>query len=141
MVRGGKREGSGRKSVWKHGETQAIRVPKAFVPQLLEIARKLDAGEAIEIVESLPPAPLDESLEQMTLFGELKVQFSSQFGPLSGRALSSRLKVRRILKPMALEMSHSDFAEWTRKRDPDGVAWEYRKDDRKFYPIEPVLSF
>jgi hypothetical protein len=43
MSRGGQREGSGRKSVWKHSETQAIRVPKIFVAQILDYAKQLDA--------------------------------------------------------------------------------------------------
>lgn len=48
--RGGQREGAGRKSVWRNGETQTIRVPKILVVQLLEIAKKLDEGETIEFV-------------------------------------------------------------------------------------------
>jgi hypothetical protein len=47
MSRGGQREGSGRKSVWKHSETQAIRVPKIFVAQILDYAQQLDAGSPL----------------------------------------------------------------------------------------------
>jgi len=46
--RGGYRENAGRKSSWQHGETQTIRVPKAFANQLIQIARRLDNGEEIE---------------------------------------------------------------------------------------------
>lgn len=48
--RGGQREGAGRKSAWKNGETQTIRVPKILVAQLLEIAKRLDEGELIDFV-------------------------------------------------------------------------------------------
>lgn len=48
--RGGNREGAGRKSVWKSGETQTIRVPKVLVGHLMQIARTLDAGGTIEII-------------------------------------------------------------------------------------------
>jgi hypothetical protein len=44
MGRGGHREKAGRKSGWKHSETQTIRVPKVFAAQLLEYARLLDSG-------------------------------------------------------------------------------------------------
>ena len=32
----------------------------------------------------------------------------------------------------------TDFAEWSRSRDPEGIAWEYSPDTREFYPIETV---
>ncbi|MCL1466507.1 hypothetical protein [Argonema galeatum] len=30
----------------------------------------------------------------------------------------------------------SDFPQWSRSRDPEGIAWEYSSDTREFYPIE-----
>lgn len=30
----------------------------------------------------------------------------------------------------------SDFSEWSRSRDPEGIAWEYSPDTREFYPLE-----
>jgi len=30
----------------------------------------------------------------------------------------------------------SDFPEWSRSRDPEGIAWEYSSDTREFYPME-----
>jgi predicted RNA-binding Zn-ribbon protein involved in translation (DUF1610 family) len=47
MVRGGKRDGSGRRSTWKHCKTRLIRVPEEFVDQVLDFARKLDNGESV----------------------------------------------------------------------------------------------
>ncbi|MFB2969380.1 hypothetical protein ACE1CD_10440 [Aerosakkonema sp. BLCC-F183] len=29
-----------------------------------------------------------------------------------------------------------DFSEWSRSRDPEGIAWEYSADTREFYPLE-----
>ncbi len=46
--RGGWRENAGRKSSWRHSETQTIRVPKVFAPMLMKLAHKLDSGEAID---------------------------------------------------------------------------------------------
>ena len=52
MPRGGRRENAGKKSRWESGrtfaETKVIRVPTEFAEQLLDIARRLDAGESIE---------------------------------------------------------------------------------------------
>jgi hypothetical protein len=52
MVRGGRREKAGRKSTWVSGckfeDTKLIRVPATIANELLEIAHKLDSGEAID---------------------------------------------------------------------------------------------
>jgi hypothetical protein len=58
MPRGGFRENAGRKSEWASGrtfsETKPIRVPREHSDTLLEIAHRLDAGEAIDLdTESL----------------------------------------------------------------------------------------
>lgn len=29
-----------------------------------------------------------------------------------------------------------NFSEWSRSRDPEGIAWEYSPDTREFYPLE-----
>ncbi len=43
-MRGGKREGAGRKSKWRHGKTTTIRVPESLAIQVLQLARQLDSG-------------------------------------------------------------------------------------------------
>lgn len=42
MPRGGKREGAGGVSTWKHGKTKTIRVPVALAERILAIARQID---------------------------------------------------------------------------------------------------
>jgi len=50
MPRGGHRENAGRKSGWEHPETTVIRVPQFLANQLLEVARKLDKGESLDLI-------------------------------------------------------------------------------------------
>lgn len=50
MGRGGYRENAGSKSSWNYGKTKVIRVPVALADQILEIARILDSGKALEDV-------------------------------------------------------------------------------------------
>ena len=47
--RGGRRENAGRKSNWKNKDTITIRIPRAIVFQVIEIAHKIDSGEHIEL--------------------------------------------------------------------------------------------
>ena len=46
--RGGKRENAGRKSNWKNKDTMTIRVPRAIVFQVIDVAHRIDSGENIE---------------------------------------------------------------------------------------------
>ena len=46
--RGGRRENAGRKSNWKNKDTITIRVPRAIVFQVIEVAHRIDSGETIE---------------------------------------------------------------------------------------------
>lgn len=48
--RGGARPNAGRKSGWSTSDTQTIRVPRRLTKQLIEIAKKLDSGEVIEML-------------------------------------------------------------------------------------------
>jgi hypothetical protein len=48
MPRGGKREGSGPKSNWKHGKTKTIRVPISLADDILNIAKRLDGQQVID---------------------------------------------------------------------------------------------
>ena len=48
-TRGGYRENAGRKSGWNHRDTCTIRIPKTFACELVELARRLDNGEKIDI--------------------------------------------------------------------------------------------
>ncbi|PPS45784.1 hypothetical protein [Chroococcidiopsis sp. TS-821] len=34
--------------------------------------------------------------------------------------------------------SNPDFAEWSRSRDPEGIAWEYSSEEKRFFPIVAV---
>lgn len=56
MPSGGSRSHAGRKSTWISGrkfeDTATIRVPKEFKKTLLEIAKKLDAGEEFDLVSN-----------------------------------------------------------------------------------------
>lgn len=48
MPRGGRREGAGNKSTWKHGKTKTVRVPEALADKILEIAKVLDDTESAD---------------------------------------------------------------------------------------------
>lgn len=50
MPRGGRRDGSGARHKWIHGETKVIRVPVQLADRILQIAKMLDEGIPLDNV-------------------------------------------------------------------------------------------
>jgi TusA-related sulfurtransferase len=94
MPRGGRRENAGKKSRWDSGrtfaETKVIRVPIEFAEQLLDVARRLDAGESIEIVTNSGRAT--EEIESLT---NLVNSLQERVNQLEAQLSSSSLKRKR----------------------------------------------
>jgi hypothetical protein len=71
MARGGQRDGAGRKSTWSSGckfeQTKLIRVPSIISDKVLEIAHKLDSGEAIDLETKSLDQIETKSIEQLQL--------------------------------------------------------------------------
>lgn len=152
MPRGGHRENAGRKTSWKNSETQVIRVPKVFAPQLLKIAKDLDIGQ---VIDSVPQShdqpqflsPVQSIAEMSTISpGQLSLLDQPSPGndsvtdskidlvPLSCRALSRRLKVNKSGSTILRRKSDPDFEEWT--RSIDGIGWVYNEQDKLYHPVK-----
>ena len=55
---------------------------------------------------------------------------------LTQTALSEKLRVsRKTLKSKQTKLSESEFAEWTASKDPDGFAWVYSDELKKYHPL------
>ena len=76
MPRGGRREGAGGVSTWKHGTTKTIRVPIALAGKVLAAARQMDEG----LLPSIPTDSSDEKVLDLsgipiaTVAGEMAVK-------------------------------------------------------------------
>lgn len=69
------------------------------------------------------------------------IQLTSSEKPLTQVSLSQRLNVHRsTIRRKQNRMSELDFAEWTRSKDPDGIAWRYQRDSKNYIPLNPTLS-
>lgn len=55
---------------------------------------------------------------------------SSKLDPLSYSDLAIRLQVSE----RSIRNHKDDLPEWSKSKDPDGVAWE-RREDKKYYPL------
>lgn len=155
MGRGGFRDGAGRKSGWKHSETQTIRVPKIFAIQILEYARQLDLEDAIPAVESQPSQQFDSETVseashptevapgQISIFDVIDSVPESKVTSLKGTDLDrylgldvgqvSRMKGRFKDDPQK-------FIEWSRKREKKRglpvVGWRYNGVTKLYDSVE-----
>jgi hypothetical protein len=83
MPRGGKREGAGSKPKWKHGKTRTIRVPVELADQILELAKKLDQGEALVCrseIQEIAKIDYDTESKVIDLTGVSLISISGQMG-------------------------------------------------------------
>nr|ADO19152.1 hypothetical protein Nfla_5802 [Nostoc flagelliforme str. Sunitezuoqi] len=73
-TRGGRRENAGRKSNWKNKDTITIRVPRAIVSRVIEVAHRIDSGEQIESDTESKNAECDVVTQSKTRGNEIITQ-------------------------------------------------------------------
>lgn len=130
MPRGGKREGAGRRSSWASGcrfeETKLIRVPKAIADQVLQYAHDVDAHQLLKLNTK------SESSTQLAFVESPARTVITPHTRLSGVELGSRLGVSSAALTPVLKRGIVAFAQYTRERDPEGIAWE--RDGKRYKP-------
>lgn len=160
MPRGGFRENAGRKSGWNNTETQVIRVPKSLASQLIEIARKLNNGEAFELVakskteaEPSERVVLDPAIEPAVISGQMNLlsfdteiasskavvppnkEFSLPISDLGRRWSQTTPSITRAKR----EKSRQDFIDYSKKKEEslgNNFGWEYLLDINRFQPVD-----
>lgn len=136
MPRGGRRERAGRKSAWVNSETQLIRVPKIFVSRLIEIAKHLDQGHEVQLIQV--EFPLDDS-GQLSIFS-LDDPLPQSLGL---RALAKRLCVSSSTLSTHKGYGNEKLLVWTyqqelkRKELNQKYGWFYSPDIGKYLPLHP----
>ncbi|NWF62551.1 MAG: hypothetical protein HXY43_25775 [Fischerella sp.] len=86
-----------------------------------------------------PKEPETETLPQ-THQEEVKKPLEKQliFGSLIQSELAKRLNV--YSSTVYKRRDDPDFPEWSRSRDPDGIAWTYSPKTKEFFPLEEGKS-
>lgn len=75
-------------------------------------------------IADVAPAQEHAKLKPLDLFSE----------PIIQSELAKRLEVHS--STVYKRRDDPDFAEWTRSRDPDGIAWKFLPDTKEFLPLE-----
>lgn len=118
MPRGGRRENAGKKSTWDSGrsfsETKVIRVPIEFSEQLLDLAHKLDAGEAFDLVTSSKSTCWEREGEELT----------PQISALQERIESLEAELESKNKSGVIQLKRETLAKLARVAETGGVTKE-----------------
>ena len=73
--------------------------------------------------EELEPIATEKSGKKIMAFGSLiQIELANRLGVHSSTVYKRRYD--------------SDFPQWSKSRDPQGIAWEYSEDTKEFYPVE-----
>ncbi|MBH8574724.1 hypothetical protein I8752_17185 [Nostocaceae cyanobacterium CENA369] len=109
-----------------------------------EPVKELPAQPVTKTARSLlappPPQPLEEEpeaeLPPPTVHTEVKQNLAKQlvFGSLIQSELAKRLNV--YSSTVYKRRNDPEFPEWTRSRDPDGIAWTFSETTKEFFPLE-----
>lgn len=91
---------------------------------------------------SLLPSELQSKLPDKEDLNDLPIP---GIQALSAKQLGKRLKADpSVINRYKLGKRQQSLADWSRSRDPDGVAWEYSESEKKYLPIkalsEPPIS-
>ena len=54
---------------------------------------------------------------------------------LGQKALSNRLGQKTINQVFRKRLEPAEFEQWSKERDPDGLAWRYDPITKLFYPL------
>jgi hypothetical protein len=109
-----------------------------------EPVKELPAQPVTKTARSLlappPPQPLEEEpeaeLPPPAVHTEVKQNLAKQlvFGSLIQSELAKRLNV--YSSTVYKRRNDPEFPEWTRSRDPDGIAWTFSETTKEFFPLE-----
>ncbi len=109
-----------------------------------EPVKKLPAQPVTKTARSLleppPPQPLEEEpeTELVTPANHTEAQRSLKqqlvFGSLIQSELAKRLNV--YSSTVYKRRNDPEFPEWSRSKDPDGIAWTFSEKNKEFFPLE-----
>ena len=142
----------GRTKSWNNAsDTKTIRVPEALADEVLEIAHKLDRGEAIAYVSESMMAEIEslkevvrqlteerDNLKQQLMTQKLKPLAESvglEIEPMPTNDLARRLNV--VHSAIRYHVKKGDLPKWSAENDPDGIRWHPKTGSKNFYPEIP----
>jgi hypothetical protein len=95
-------------------------------------ARSLLVAPEAQVVESEPETEVTPPENHQQVTRSLEQQLV--FGSLIQSELAKRLNV--YSSTVYKRRNDPEFPEWSRSKDPDGIAWTYSEKTKEFFPLE-----
>jgi hypothetical protein len=108
-----------------------------FAPALLVAPPPLEQAEVLQVTTEehlLQEVATDSVIPPQHQETTIPLEEQFLFGSLIQSELAKRLSV--YSSTVFKRRDDPDFPEWTRSRDPDGIAWKYSRKTREFFPLE-----
>jgi hypothetical protein len=117
-----------------------LLVPIKFEPYEGDAVSQKDLGELNHSLLNEPSKELEVKITgDLVNQQKLSISVPEAVGGISAKELSVRLGYDdSSLGKKAKKSLREDFTNWSRNKDPEGIAWEYR--DKKYYPLPASLS-
>ncbi len=103
----------------------ASAISQQTLPKLAEVHTE---------VEVQPPPEVREELLKAVAGEPIKLDKQLIFGSLIQSELAKRLSV--YSSTVYKRRNDPDFSEWSRSKDPEGIAWTYSPKTKEFFPLE-----
>jgi hypothetical protein len=87
----------------------------------------------LELIEPVSSNLLSEPPEEISLIPGIKLS-KLRFGLSESRISAMRQKM------LKQEMSLEEFTQWTKDKDPDGIAWKFIESPKGYVPSEELSS-
>jgi hypothetical protein len=110
------------------------RVFASAISQVQTAPPKLVEVDTEAHTEVQPPPEVQEEPLKAVAGEPLKLDKQLIFGSLIQSELAKRLSV--YSSTVYKRRNDPDFSEWSRNKDPEGIAWTYSPKTKEFFPLE-----
>ncbi len=125
-------------SLLDSSEPEAEEFSAPALKSSTQILAELEPKKEVSHAENLVNETISEeiSAEPQHLHKEDQKSLEKQllFGSLIQSELAKRLGV--YSSTVFKRRNDPQFSEWSRNRDPDGIAWSYSKETKEFFPVD-----
>ena len=95
---------------------------------------KLEASHAQQVTSETVSEEIDTEPQHLHREDKQPLEKQLLFGSLIQSELAKRLGV--YSSTVFKRRDDPQFSEWSRNRDPDGIAWTYSKETKEFFPLD-----
>ena len=115
-------------------EVSTPALSSASIPILIAPEHQLEASHTAHVINETISEDIDTEPQHLQKEEKQSLEKQLLFGSLIQSELAKRLGV--YSSTVFKRRNDPQFSEWSRNRDPDGIAWTYSKETKEFFPVD-----